>query len=95
MNFDYEIIDDLITLYFHDEQETSIEIKTLLYWNWITENNYNDWVSDFYSPAQHDGHGQETGTYTKEEYFNLPYETIKKDLIQYLQKPKFKKLLLK
>jgi hypothetical protein len=54
----------------------------------------NQWCNDYHNPAEYDGHGQDTGEYTKQEYFDLPYDHIKADLEKYFLKPIFKKYFI-
>lgn len=94
MHFDYEIYmeDDIITIHKHDE--TFFDILINSFWNFITENDMNQWCNDYHNPAEYDGHGQDTGEYTKDEYFDLPYDHIKADLEKYFLKPIFKKYFI-
>ena len=92
MYFDYEI--DLvgakikIAPYTESEVETQPDDYTIpisKFWDFVTEHNLNTYCHDFFDPSQNDGHGQVSGTYTFEEYFNeLHYEAIKEDLQKYL-----------
>jgi len=83
MNFDYEINEELISIYYHND--TSEEIELTKFWKWIQSNELNEWVDNYYHPAESDGHRQESGFCTLEEYLDYPYATIKKDLETFLK----------
>jgi hypothetical protein len=93
MKFDYDIYlsDDIITIHKHDENYFDIILDE--FWIWIKKNEMNFFCNDFYDPSKADGHGQESGILSKDQYFDQHYDTIKADLEKYLLMPKFKKYL--
>jgi hypothetical protein len=91
MNFDYEISqkDDLITIIPYSESETEIDadnfdITITEFWGYVVSQELNHYCHDYHDPRQSDGHGQDVGIMTFDEYFELDYSTIKKDLKEYL-----------
>ena len=91
MNFDYEISqkDDLITIIPYSESETEIDadnfdITITEFWGYVVSQELNHYCHDYHDPSQFDGHGQDVGIMAYDEYFDLDYGTIKKDLKQYL-----------
>jgi len=54
----------------------------------VQANDLDAWVDDFPSPYFPDGHGQITGRFSEDEYFSLPFEKIKNDILQFLNKNK-------
>jgi hypothetical protein len=89
MKFSYDVFQEegIIEVFNIDLQDT-IEIKVDKYWKWVVDNGYHEWCNDFHDPRESDGHGQETGEYSMEEYFMQDYESIKHDLTIYLKKLK-------
>lgn len=89
--FEYEVYlsDDIITIHRHDETYFDIILED--FWTYIDKNDMNHYCNDYYDPTQNDGHGQDSGKLTKDEYFDQHYDTIKADLEKYLLLPKFKK----
>jgi hypothetical protein len=81
MQFDFEVYlaDNILTIHKHDETFFDITIHT--FWDWIVANKLN---------VEYDN-GEEVESISKIEYFDLPYEDIKKNISQYLLTPKFKK----
>jgi hypothetical protein len=79
---------------FCDSNERIIEIyynndfmdidKEKLY-QFVVENNLHYWVDNFYDPKESDGHGEQTGYHSFEEYFNLPFENIEDDILLYIK----------
>ena len=56
------------------------------FWGWVERNGLNGYCEDYYDPSAPDCHGQNVGTLSREAYYNLHYELIKQDLIDYLTK---------
>jgi hypothetical protein len=54
------------------------------FWNWILKKGYNHYCEDYYDPSEPDNHGQKVGTLTRENYYDLKYQLIKNDLVEYL-----------
>jgi hypothetical protein len=54
----------------------------------VVKKEYNHYCLDFHDPSKADGHGQDVGVLTKERYFMLNYNDIKKDLEKYLHEKK-------
>lgn len=91
MNFDYEISmrEDLITIIPFSESETEIstdnfDINIADFWKYIEEEELNHYCSDYPDPSEFYGHGQDVGIMDFDEYFDLDYFVIKKDLLKYL-----------
>lgn len=72
----------VIEVYYND---SFIEIRKSALFNFVKNNNLNDWVDDYYDPNEPDGHAQATGSYTMKQYFELPFEQIEKDILKYLK----------
>lgn len=82
----YEIERGEITIF----DEEGIVVKTIdqeKFWLFVKENALNTWVSDWFDSAT-SSHMQDSGKYSEEEYFDLPYEEIKKDIIKFLNPKK-------
>lgn len=84
MQFEYEVFmgDDVISVFYHNETTEDISMTT--FWMWIKKKEYDEWTIDYFDPVEHDGHRQESGRFSMEQYFSQPYETIKKDIKEYL-----------
>jgi hypothetical protein len=90
-NFDYDIIHDENVIEIINYHEESFSISINDFWNFIFENGLNAFCFDYYDPSQNDGHGQKSGVYTREQYFNYVDEnSLKNDLATFL-KNKFNK----
>jgi hypothetical protein len=90
--FEYEIFlrEDLISVYHLSDIGEELDLDLQDFWKFLNDNDMLSYSSDFFDASQHDGHGQVESDYSFDDYFDLPYETIKKDLAKYI---KFKKLL--
>lgn len=90
--FEYEIFfrEDLISVYNLPDIGDELDLDLQEFWKFLKSNDMISYCRDFYDASQNDGHGQIEGKYSFEDYFELPYEVIKKDLAQYI---KHKKLL--
>lgn len=88
LKFDYDLSlkDEIITIHYQDEGFEDIPLQR--FWDWVKSNEKNSWVNNYYDPSKDDGHGQDSGTYNRDEYFDLPYQVIHKDLTDYLQRKK-------
>jgi hypothetical protein len=88
--FEYEIFlrEDLISIFLIIDEQIDLDIQD--FWKFLKEKNMLGYCADFFDASQSDGHGQTEGDYSFEDYFDLPYDKIKKDLAVYI---KFKKLL--
>ena len=91
MKYDYEInrYDDYIEINIDDDNYFETPLSE--FWDYIKSNKLHHYCHDYYSPTEYDGHGQDRGKLSFDEYFDQPYETIKENLTQYLLTPKFKK----
>jgi hypothetical protein len=91
MNFDYEIFlnDSLIAILPYSGEDFDIEIQE--FWNYVKSRGLHEYCNDYFDASERDGHGQQEGKYSFEEYFNLSHAEIKTDLEKYLSLPKFKK----
>lgn len=85
MNFNFEIFkrEELITIYFEDE--SSIDIDILDFWNFIKREELNLHCTDYFNPNQVDGHSQILGKYSLDEYLGISYQNIHADLIKYFK----------
>lgn len=63
----------------------TIELDIQKFWNWVKYNDLNTFCEDYFDPNEPDGHGQNSGTLNFDEYFDMHYELIKKDIEQYLR----------
>lgn len=88
MDFEYEIFlgEDVITVFYGDESSTDISLSK--FWAWVKHYELNEWVHNYFNPAEPDGHRQDTGFHSFEEYFALPYQKLKADIEAYLLKRK-------
>jgi hypothetical protein len=84
MKFTYDVHIEHDIIEIHKEDDTYIDIIISEYWEWIKRYDLHHYCIDYFDARESDGHGQEIGKYTKEEYFNLSYESIKDDLTTYL-----------
>ena len=90
-NFDYEIIHEEYVIEIINYHEESFSISLDDFWDFVYENGLNAFCFDYYDPSQNDGHGQKSGVYTREQYFEYTDEnSIKNDLAIFL-KNKFNK----
>jgi hypothetical protein len=90
-NFEFEVNlpDNTIEVINYNEDSFSISIDE--FWDFIVEQEFNLYCNDYYDAREYDGHGQETGELTQEEYFeNLELESIKRDLAIFLKKNNIK-----
>ena len=83
-DFDIEYDDGTIEIYNYNEESFSISIDE--FWKFVTKNGFHEYCNDFYDPREHDGHGQECGEFTMEEYFDIDKNSFKHDLAIYLKK---------
>lgn len=91
-NFDYELIHDegIIEILNYNEESFSISIDD--FWNFVFKNGFNQYCDDYYDPREYDGHGQRSGEFTREEYFDfLDDNSLKHDISIYLKKIHSKK----
>ena len=85
-NFDYEIIQDEGVIEIINYYEESFSISLNEFWNFVDKNGLNEYCDDYYDPSQSDGHGQQSGELTKEEYFEFVDEnSLKNDLATFLR----------
>lgn len=86
MPISFEIIDSEGVIYIESNTESfspfNLSIDT--FWSWVRTHELHGFCSDYFDATQPDCHGQDAGYFTKEQYFDLHYELIKKDLIDYL-----------
>jgi len=72
---DYEIKNNSITVLCYFPHETDVEnydevvIDRDDFESWASDNVDLDWVYDYYDPSSYDGHGQDSGTLTIEEWW--------------------------
>ena len=75
-----ELIDsdeDVLELYVQGEP---ITINKDELFSFVQKEERNYWSSDFNDPSQPDGHGQNSGYFTKEQYFDLFFDLIIDDI---------------
>lgn len=54
---------------------------------WLIKNHRLDYCHDYNDPSQFDGHGQQTGTYTLDQYWkDLDDSYIKEDILMFIEK---------
>ena len=87
--FEIDLLNNVITIFKYDEDYFDFEVNS--FWNWVKDNDLNHWCNDYYDASERDNHGQEVGEYSRDEYFDLSHEDLKKDLTKYLMSSKFKK----
>lgn len=90
MNFDYEVFeqDETIEISNFDEKDPSKSFTIGLYrfWDWVESTGLNQWCNDYYDASQYDGHGQDTGKFTMDEYFDtVGIELVKEDMAKYIK----------
>ena len=85
MNFNYEIFlrEEFISIYFEDESTIDIDIQD--FWDFIKSRELNHYTLDYFNPQEADGHSQELGKYSYDEYFSIPYQNIHADLVKYFK----------
>jgi hypothetical protein len=63
----------------------SLSLDRLEFETFLDDTGRLDWCNDFYDPSQSDGHGQTSGKYTPEEYWEKVCDkTIQSDLHAYV-----------
>lgn len=84
---EYEIFQDEGTILISSVDDSFVEyyLKISSFWRWVRANELNTYCNDYYDTSEQDGHGQDAGKLTKEEYFNRHHLIIKEDLIKFLQ----------
>ena len=92
MRISYEVIsqEGIIIIESVDESFDTISIDLDAYWSWVKREGLNQFCDDYYDPSEYDGHGQSSGYFSQEEYFNLHHSIIENDLIKYLKSKKNK-----
>lgn len=90
MNISFELLehDGVIHIESVNEEFTPYTIDMDKFWGWIVKQGLNQYCNDYYDPNEANNHGQETGTFSREEYFDLHYSIIKLDLIKYINRYK-------
>lgn len=88
--FEYEIFfrEDLISVYNLPDIGDELDLDLQDFWKFLKSNDMISYCRDFFDSSQNDGHGQVQGKYSFEDYFDLPYEVIKKDLAKYIKHKK-------
>ena len=82
--------ENIITIDSIDESFDSFSIELDKYWSWVKRMDLNSFCENYYDPNAIDGHGQNCGYLTQEQYFNLNPSLIEDDLITYLEQKKNK-----
>lgn len=92
MRISFEVLENEGTIIIEsvDESFDTLSIDLEQYWSWVKREGYNAYCDDYYDPSELDGHGQDSGHLTQEEYFNLHHSLIEQDLITYLKSKKNK-----
>lgn len=85
--FEYDFLEkeDLILIMSNDDSFEDFTIDREAFWRWVVKNELNAYFMDYFDPKERDGHGQVSGKMKRDEYFDMPYQAIKKDLTQYLK----------
>jgi hypothetical protein len=91
MQFEFEIYpkDGYITIVPYSESEVELDPENFditidSFWNYIVKEELNKFTLDYYDPTVPDGHHQESGTLSQDDYFLNSYDTIKQDLKHFL-----------
>ena len=81
----FEILPAEGTILVFDVEDSFPEFSITMddFWKFVKEKGLNQFCSDDFDPAT-SSHVQRTGSLDFEEYFDLSYPTLKKDLESYL-----------
>ena len=87
---DYEknVYDNLLQVYCYNPADPSeeeykvVDLNLSDFEEWLVDNVNLEWSNDYYDPSQYDGHGQDSGTLTVDEWWDSAditeiYSTIK------------------
>ena len=90
MGIEFEVLhkEGIIAIVSIDDSFSPVNLSIDKFWGWVERNELNTYCEDFYDPSEPDGHGQNSGTLSFGEYFDLHHELIRKDLLEYLKKHK-------
>lgn len=87
LDFDKHIQDyNISKKYIHVDMwnGSHLQIEKVNFWDWVQENGYDEWCIDFHDPAQHDGHGQRSGSMDMHEFLTRPHKELMADIFEYL-----------
>jgi len=87
MTIDFTVLDKEETLLISSVHDIFPDFSIPLYtfWNWVKKNELNLWVEDYYDARSPDGHGQQSGSFTLQEYFLLRHDLVEKDILKYIK----------
>ena len=86
MDISFEILDHdgVIHIESVNEQFSPYTIDIDKFWGWVQKQGFNEYCNDIFDPTHPDNHRQETGTFTREEYFDLHYTILFHSLLSIL-----------
>jgi hypothetical protein len=84
IEFDILEKEGLILIQSTDDTFEDFTIDKAKFWRWVVSNELNAYFKDYHDPMAFDGHGQDSGHLSEDEYFDIAYKQIKSDLIKYL-----------
>jgi hypothetical protein len=88
MRIEHEILmsEDLILITSVDDEFPDYSISLSEFWDWVVKEGLNLWHNDYFDYSKPDGHGEESGKFTKTEYLALHHKVIEKDILSYISK---------
>jgi hypothetical protein len=90
ISFEVLLKEDIIIVNSVDDSFDTLSIEIHKFWDWVKRNELNAYCIDYYDPSEVDGHGQDSGYLSMEDYLNLNPKIIENDLITYLKNKKNK-----
>jgi hypothetical protein len=91
MEFDFEIHDNVIQIYFGKEVQfksvfiIELFIRKDIFFNWVVSEGRDEYVFNYFEDGQHK---EFTGKYTLESYFDIDQRDIEKDIREFIYKYK-------
>ncbi len=76
--------ESIIEIYYNEE---FIQVDKINLFKYVQDNDLNYWIDNFFDPKESDA-GERTGYHSFEQYFNLPFDSIKDDILQFIKKVK-------
>jgi hypothetical protein len=81
--FSIDVTTDLLQVY---NDRVILSINKTLFIEWLVEQDRLSWIDDYNDPRQPDGHGQRSGVFSIDEYFEGDEKEIYKDMKIYLKR---------
>jgi hypothetical protein len=82
---DFNQLDDHIEVFaIVDGKEKDYIISLSLFEAFIDDHGMREWCRDYFDPSQPDGHGQDAGKMSWEEYWDQYPGIVKMDLVEFL-----------